>query len=113
MPPRAGDVFRGEALVEIDRGIYAPPDIRPTAAKAATPLRIGRFALAGHRPLFRAPREDETMKWTVIAALMFLLVAPDLGAADESDSDMPDRTKLGEFVPSAPPFPAPEVSLAD
>ena len=53
------------------------------------------------------------MKWTVVAALMFLLVAPDLGAADESDSDMPDRTKLGEFVPSAPPFPAPEVSLAD
>jgi thiol-disulfide isomerase/thioredoxin len=53
------------------------------------------------------------MKWAVVAALMFLIVAPDLGAADESDSDMPDRTKLGEFVPSAPPFPAPEVSLAD
>ena len=53
------------------------------------------------------------MKWTVVAALMFLLVAPGLGAADESDSDMPDRTKLGEFVPSAQPLPAPEVSLAD
>jgi thiol-disulfide isomerase/thioredoxin len=53
------------------------------------------------------------MKWTVVAALMFLLVAPALGAADESDSDIPDRTKLGEFVPSAQPFPAPEVSLAD
>jgi thiol-disulfide isomerase/thioredoxin len=53
------------------------------------------------------------MKWTVVAALMFLLVAPDPGAADESDSDMPDRTKLGEFVPSAQPLQAPEVSLAD
>jgi thiol-disulfide isomerase/thioredoxin len=53
------------------------------------------------------------MKRTVAAALMFLLVAPALGAADESGSDMPDRTKLGEFVPSSPPFPAPEVSLAD
>ena len=26
---------------------------------------------------------------------------------------MPDRTKLGEFVPSSPPFPAPAISLAD
>jgi len=53
------------------------------------------------------------MKWTVVAALMFLLVAPALGAADESDSDIPDRTKLGEFVPSSQPFTAPAISLAD
>ena len=53
------------------------------------------------------------MKWTVVAALMFLLVAPALGAADESDSDIPDRTKLGEFVPSPQPYPAPAISLTD
>ena len=53
------------------------------------------------------------MKWAVVAALMFLIVAPDLGAADESDSDVPDRTKLGEFVPSSQPFPEPAISLAD
>ena len=53
------------------------------------------------------------MRSTVAAALMFLLVSPVLGAADEGESDVPDRTKLGEFVPSSQPFPAPEVSLAD
>jgi len=53
------------------------------------------------------------MKWTVAAASIFLLVAPTLGAADEGDADMPDRTKLGEFVPSAQPYPAPAISFAD
>lgn len=53
------------------------------------------------------------MRSTIAAALMFLLVSPVLGAADEGESDVPDRTKLGEFVPSSQPFPAPEVSLAD
>jgi thiol-disulfide isomerase/thioredoxin len=52
------------------------------------------------------------MKWTLAAVLVFLL-APALGAADEGEADMPDRTKLGEFVPSPQPYPAPEVSLAD
>jgi thiol-disulfide isomerase/thioredoxin len=53
------------------------------------------------------------MKWTVAAALVFSLVAPALGAADEGEADMPDRTKLGEFVPSSQPFTAPAISLAD
>jgi thiol-disulfide isomerase/thioredoxin len=53
------------------------------------------------------------MKPTVAAALLLLLVSPALGAGAEGDADMPDRTKLGEFVPSSQPFPAPEVSLAD
>ncbi len=52
------------------------------------------------------------MKWTLAAALVFLL-APVLGAADEGEADMPDRTKLGEFVPSPQPYPAPAISLAD
>ena len=53
------------------------------------------------------------MKWTVAAALVFLLAAPALGTADEGEADMPDRTKLGEFVPSSQPFTAPAISLAD
>lgn len=53
------------------------------------------------------------MKWTVAAASIFLIVAPTLGAADEGEADMPDRTKLGEFVPSTQPYPAPAISLAD
>jgi thiol-disulfide isomerase/thioredoxin len=51
------------------------------------------------------------MKSTVAAAVMFLLVAPAFGAADGGEPD--DRTKLGEFVPSSPPFPAPAISLTD
>ena len=53
------------------------------------------------------------MKWTLAAALTLLLVAPALCAAEEGEADMPDRTKLGEFVPSSQPYPAPAISLAD
>jgi thiol-disulfide isomerase/thioredoxin len=53
------------------------------------------------------------MKWVAAAALVFLLVAPGLGAAAEDDAEMPDRTKLGEFVPSSQPFAAPTISLTD
>ena len=53
------------------------------------------------------------MKWTVAAALVLLLATPGLGIAAENESDMTDRTKLGEFVPSSQPFPAPPISLAD
>ena len=53
------------------------------------------------------------MKWVVAAALVFLLVAPGFGAAAEGEADMPDRTKLGEFVPSSQPFAAPTISLTD
>jgi thiol-disulfide isomerase/thioredoxin len=53
------------------------------------------------------------MKRVIAAVLLFLLVATVPGAADEGEADMPDRTKLGEFVPSTQPFSAPEVSLAD
>jgi len=52
------------------------------------------------------------MKWTA-AALVILLAAPGTGTAAESESDIPDRTRLGEFVPSSQPFPAPAISLAD
>jgi thiol-disulfide isomerase/thioredoxin len=53
------------------------------------------------------------MKWVVTAVLVCLLVAPEFGAAAEGEGDMPDRTKLGEFVPSTQPFPAPAISLVD
>ena len=52
------------------------------------------------------------MKWTA-AALVILLAAPGSGTTAESEADMPDRTRLGEFVPSSQPFPAPAISLAD
>jgi len=45
--------------------------------------------------------------------LMFLLAAPAPAATDAGDADIPDRTKLGEFVPSSQPFAAPTISLTD
>lgn len=53
------------------------------------------------------------MKWGCAAALLILLFAPELVLAAGSDGDMPDHTKLGEFVPSPAPFPAPSVVLTD
>jgi thiol-disulfide isomerase/thioredoxin len=53
------------------------------------------------------------MKWVAAAALVILLAAPGLGATAEDHPDTPDRTQLGEFVPSAEPFPAPDISVAD
>ena len=53
------------------------------------------------------------MKWMAAAALMVLLATPGLGATAEDRPDTPDRTKLGEFVPSSEPFPAPGISLTD
>ena len=53
------------------------------------------------------------MKWTVAAALVMIFVLPRVGATAEDQSDMPDRTKLGEFVPSSQPFAAPTISLTD
>jgi thiol-disulfide isomerase/thioredoxin len=53
------------------------------------------------------------MKWTVAAALALFLATPGPGTAAESETNMPDRTKLGEFVPSSQPFPAPAISLVD
>src|SRR3977135_1209199 len=107
---RAGDVFGVEALVEIDRGVDAAHDLGGTTGKAAAPQRVRRFACAGHRPTPRARGEEETTKW-VAAALMVLLATLGLGATAEDRPDTPDRTKLGEFVPSSEPFPAPGISL--
>jgi thiol-disulfide isomerase/thioredoxin len=53
------------------------------------------------------------MNWGCAAALMVLLLAPGVPSAAGSDTDVPDRTKLGEFVPSSAPSPAPSVTLTD
>jgi thiol-disulfide isomerase/thioredoxin len=50
------------------------------------------------------------MKRALVAALVSLLLVSGIATAAE---DEPDRTKLGEFVPSSQPFPAPTVSLSD
>ena len=53
------------------------------------------------------------MKWRCAAALLILVIAPGFASAAGSDTDVADRTKLGEFVPSSEPFPAPSVTLTD
>jgi thiol-disulfide isomerase/thioredoxin len=53
------------------------------------------------------------MKWACAAAVLILLPISGLGVAAENDTAMPDRTALGEFVPSSDPSPAPAVSLTD
>lgn len=53
------------------------------------------------------------MKWAWIAALVLLLAVPALGGVAENDAPAPESAKLGEFVPSSPPAPAPAISLAD
>src|SRR4051794_34295392 len=114
---RAGDVFGVEALIEIDRGIDAAHDLRRAAGKAAAPQRIrrgvGPLLGAGHRLLLRGPRRGEIVKRAWAAAFMFLLAVSSVGSSAERDTDAPDRTKLGEFVPATNPLPAPAVSLFD
>ena len=53
------------------------------------------------------------MKCAVVAALLFLLVAPAGSSAAEGDGDASDRTKLGEFIPAPKPVPAPAITLAE
>ena len=71
-----------------------PPAKRPPHIELAGLLApvIGRAS--------RLQREDGTMKWTSLPLLWsFLLVAPGLGRGGRGEADMPDRAKLGEFVP--------------
>jgi thiol-disulfide isomerase/thioredoxin len=53
------------------------------------------------------------MKWAWAAALAMLIAASPLSRAAEDDIQMPDRVRLGEFVPAFSPSPAPAISLTD
>ncbi|HEX3413514.1 MAG TPA: TlpA disulfide reductase family protein [Stellaceae bacterium] len=53
------------------------------------------------------------MKRVTAAVLVSFLLASGIAAAAEYEPDASDRTKLGEFAPSSPPFPAPTISLID
>lgn len=53
------------------------------------------------------------MKWGCVLALLIPLLLPGLGSAAGSDADSPDRTRLGEFVASPTPLPAPSVTFTD
>jgi thiol-disulfide isomerase/thioredoxin len=53
------------------------------------------------------------MKRVTAAVLVSFLLASGIAAAAEYEPDASDRTKLGEFAPSSPSFPAPTISLID
>lgn len=53
------------------------------------------------------------MRWFVAAALALLFAISGLGMGAETESDMSERAKLGEFVPASQPSPAPAISLGD
>jgi thiol-disulfide isomerase/thioredoxin len=53
------------------------------------------------------------MRWACVAGLVLLALGLSSAKAADSEADMPDRTKLGQFVPFAQPTPAPVVSLTE
>jgi thiol-disulfide isomerase/thioredoxin len=53
------------------------------------------------------------MRWACVAGLLIVLLSASWTGAAEGEGDMPGRAKLGEFVPSQQPAPAPPVSLTD
>ena len=53
------------------------------------------------------------MRWACVAGLLVVLLPAGWAGAAEGEGNMPERAKLGEFVPSQQPAPAPAVSLTD
>jgi thiol-disulfide isomerase/thioredoxin len=53
------------------------------------------------------------MRWRRAAASFVLLVMAAAGSPAEDKAGVPERARLGEFIPVTPPPPAPAVSFAD
>ena len=53
------------------------------------------------------------MKWGRLAASLMLLIMAAASSAAENKPGVPERARLGEFVPLTPPLPAPAISFAD
>ncbi len=53
------------------------------------------------------------MRWTRVAASLVLLVMATTGSPAEDKAGVPERARLGEFIPLTPPRPAPAGSFAD
>src|SRR5580704_11707191 len=104
---RGGDVLGPEAPVEADRGVDLAHDVGPPAAEAAAPQGVGATGLfcAGHR-------EVAIMRWGCTAAFSILIAVSGAGAAAD-DAFLPEHTKLGEFIATAPPLPAPPTAFTD
>ena len=53
------------------------------------------------------------MRWRRASASLVLLVMAAAGWAAEDKAGVPERARLGEFIPAIPPPPAPAISFAD
>jgi len=53
------------------------------------------------------------MRWRRVAASLVLLVMAATGSPAEDKAGVPERARLGEFIPLTPPQPAPAISFAD
>jgi len=53
------------------------------------------------------------MRWRRAAASLVLLVMAAAGWAAEDKAGVPERARLGEFIPAIPPLPAPAISFTD
>jgi thiol-disulfide isomerase/thioredoxin len=53
------------------------------------------------------------MRWSRAAAFLLPLVLVGAGLAVEQSASTPEHARLGEFIPTSPPSPAPEISFVD
>ena len=53
------------------------------------------------------------MRWRRAAAWLLLLTLAGASSAAEDSSGVPERLRLGEFIPASPPLPAPTISFVD
>jgi len=53
------------------------------------------------------------MRWACVAVLLVVILSASWAGAAENEAEIPHRAKLGEFVPSQQPAPAPAVLLTD
>ena len=118
---RPGDVLGVKALIEIDRGVDAAHDFRRTTGKTTAPQRIrrevstaiGSLICAGHAERSKQKRKSKTLRWSRAFASLLLLILAGGGLGAEDNPGVPQRARLGEFIPASPLLPAPAISFVD
>jgi thiol-disulfide isomerase/thioredoxin len=53
------------------------------------------------------------MRWSRVFASVLLLILGGGGSAPADNPGVPERARLGEFIPTSPPLPAPAISFVD
>jgi len=53
------------------------------------------------------------MRWSHVFASLLLIILVGGGSAAEDNPGVPERARLGEFIPASPLLPAPAISFVD